>query len=550
MNGVAKDSSAAPPPVSFGVTPTSSSASLPLPTVSQLGSVSNSARGSASDLDLQQLGTDDPTVPLTLRADQLTAAEAKTYLRWYNDIVVRRGTNIIRMEDVFNFLRNFEITAQTKHLLARIFKEVTSLNVGTFFALLRVISHTLLGQQPMRKFILSPAPIPKPKSILSAKRVQDVEEEEEEDEPRPKDKFDLDSFTQMLMTGETPKKKKKVGRRRIKFSDQVSVEPAMPKPVEPVKIDLSLPMDQLLKTMPHHAHNETPTIVVNEEEELKDMHMDRFQNIKNVDSALIHGTPSNIPSIFFDEMNNSPGMVSPQMEYPEPLAPSHTGPVRLMSPSHTGPVAFPSMMNGYISPNYEVNPSQALAPTMTGSLSSSMRNTQATSSPQNGATLAPPAPPQRRLRSSSSPNPVEHATVTLEQFANATMPSQAPQQQYQPHNTLPPPPPPPPQRIASPNRIASPSAPAPPPSRRRGVSHPPPVPPGRSTPSPSFQQQQQYPQQHQYEQPPALPPKTPLNGYSPYGQNNANGSGSAVDILDNLKALQNEVDRMNIYQQR
>lgn len=124
-------------------------------------------------------GSDTPedlSVPLTLRADELSAEEAKTYLRWYNDIVVRRGTNLIRLEDVFAFMRNFSIPEPVRAALSRIFTSVTSLNVGEFFALLRLISHSILGQKPKRALIKDPAPIPKPRSILSAKRVQDADD--------------------------------------------------------------------------------------------------------------------------------------------------------------------------------------------------------------------------------------------------------------------------------------------------------------------------------------------------------------------------------------
>lgn len=601
LNGVAAESSSsarasgltpspAPPPVSFGLTPNSSSASLPLPTVSHLGSLNNSTANSTVDLSRTVNngsstalagGSDTPedlSVPLTLRADELSAEEAKTYLRWYNDIVVRRGTNLIRLEDVFAFMRNFSIPEPVRAALSRIFTSVTSLNVGEFFALLRLISHSILGQKPKRALIKDPAPIPKPRSILSAKRVQDADDQED-DVPangKPKDKFDLDSFTEMLMTGETPRKKKKnrKGHRRIQFSDQVSVEPTRTSQVEPVKIDLSLPMDQLMKSMPK---KEAPTVVVSEDDDLPDVPVDTFQHIKNVDSALIHGTPSNIPSVFFDEVYRSP---SPNVEQPDPMIPNITGPVRLLSPSHTGPgiplhasstgpnMNSHSMIDGLLSPNYEALRSQAaLSPSMTGSLTSSMRShqqqvqqQQQTHVPQR--LLSPPVPPARRARSLSQPEAVGH--VTLEQLAQATLPHETSQHSLKP-------PMPPPERMASPNRVSSPLAPAPPPPRRRGMSltqqQQQPAPPSRSTPSPSLQQQQEQQQlngfaQHflpdppqQYsngvQQAPALPPKIPMvqnTSNNPYGGHLTANSGSAVNILDDLKALQNEVDRLHLYQ--
>jgi hypothetical protein len=388
--------------------------------------------------------------------------------------------------------------------------------------------------------IQKPAPIPKPKSILSAKRVQEPEEDEEPKETT----LDLDSFTQMLMTGETPRKKK-MGQKRIKFSDQVSIEPTMPKQVQPVKIDLSLPMDQLMKNMPNKQQEP-----INEEEELKDIQVDRFQNIKNVDSALIHGTPSNIPSIFFDEVLS--GTSSPSLEQPTPLAPNHTGPVRLLSPSHTGPV---TMTNGlqesmnvdyFSSRNHHIDSSHSLQPTRTGSLSSSVRQSSPlyqSSSPMHNT---PPPPPERRLRYSSSPQPADHQ-VTLEQLAQATLPN----------NNLTPAPPPP--RITSPNRQPSPMTPAPPPPRRRGSSQPPLPPPNiRSVSSPLYAQQNSYPQQNSViqqngdQQRPPLPPKiarnNTTNSHDPYPMyQQQNRSGSTGNILNDLKRLQNEVDRLSLH---
>ncbi|ONH66637.1 Protein SCD5 [Cyberlindnera fabianii] len=595
--GLKSDSDLPPPPVSFGVTPTSSTSSLNINTQGEAPERTPTPQETAEDLN----------VPLSLRADQLTRDEAKTYLRWYNDIVVRRGTNLIRIDDVFQFLRNFSISEHSRELLIRIFREVNALNIGEFFAFLRVIAHTILGQTPMRRLISQPAPIPKPKSILSAKRMKDVEEDDDNDEGELShssatgqgQSFDLDSFTQMLLTGQNPdqqhKKKKKGPTKRIKFSDQVSVEPSAPKNVEPVKIDMSLPMDQLLNRMP--KKDTQSTTPVNEEEELKEMgdSFSNFQHVKNVDSALIHGTPSNIPSIFFDEVNNpSPRVQSPSPDQAGlrplapnhtgpvlPMAPNHTGPVRLLSPNHTGPVPFtnsllqPNMtgtsspQNGYLSPNY-TGTVEGMQPSITGTLSPRVP------SPRNQT----PVPPQRRSRSASSPVPGERH-VSLEQLEQAAMsntpvtsnPSPSSQQQNLAAPTLAEL-----QAQQQTQRISSPNAPAPPPPRRRGASQPPPPPPPRSSgPSPI---------------PPPLPPKIQLTGTEPqsgYNQNNnylqpqstgyiqpqstgypqyqqqqqqqqqqTNGFAhdgqynhnirSATDILGDLKALQTEVDRLQYYQ--
>lgn len=530
LNIVASDSAAPAPLVSFG--------GSPVPPAEEK-SVTLLANGSSGDQEEEQ------SPPLSLRADELTHEEARTYLRWYNDIVVRQGSNKIQLDDVFAFLRNFRLQDGTRQILRRIFASLTQLGLGEFFALLRVVAHTLLGQRPVRHLIAQPAPIPQPRSILSVKRVQ----EEEEEAGATETKFDLDSFTQMLMTGEQPRKKK-AGQKRIKFSDQVSVEPTKPVTVEPVRLDKNLPMEQLLKQQRESQHARQLQLQQQaqpEEEVEKD---DRFSHI-SVDSALIHGHSANIPSVFFDRSATSSPMTDQSIRL---LSPNHTGPVLPMSSGISG---GQSMMNGYLSPNYEPDTSR-LQPTMTGSLSASMRSGM---SPP-----APPAPPARRARSASSP---EH--VTLEQLAMATMRPTAPPRISSltaPSRSL----------MSSPTshtstlipsstggpsiRLTSPNPAPPPPPKRRGVSQPPPV-PIRATPSPISR--------------PPLPPKTPLDGYNGshggsynehnnnnYNTNNSisnggnngnypyafqqNGSGSTVEILDDLKALQNEVDRLQMNQ--
>ncbi|CCH45304.1 hypothetical protein BN7_4886 [Wickerhamomyces ciferrii] len=615
--GLSSDSNLPPPPVSFGVTPTSSTSSVNL--VQQNGQQQQQQpQGNGVDFqrpvpppppsqskseDVLSKPTyieddEDLAVPLSLTIEQLTKDEAKTYLRWYNDIVVRKNTKLIRLSDVFNFLNNFNILDQNRSILEKIFRSCTSLNIGEFFALLRLISHTILGTGiPSRKLIKVPAPIPKPKSILSKKRMNDLENGDDDNDNEfmnkltsntgsDASKFDLDSFTQFILTGERPeerqKKKKKNGlSKRVKFSDEVSVEPSA-EAAEPVNFDLTLPMDQLLgrynKPKPQPSPESSGKI--NEDEELHEMkdQFDHFKNVKNVDSALVHGTPANIPSIFFDhEMGNS-NNGSPRVSSPDPssqfrlLSPNHTGPVRPLPPNHTGPVLSPGMLqpnttgggdmflnslltnqsqhqqqapppptmqplqqqhtNGQLAPNYTgLNQSQ-LQPTMTGSLSSQMRQNfnpdyrAGSASPNLGNNLSVPQPPQSRQRSASSPIPFDPNSLHV--------PQQQQQQQQQQRAPSPitssrsPPPPPPPRSRA--NTL---SAPPPPPSRNSnpGPALPPKIPMNNSqSPSPSLYQQQQ-------------------QGFnaSPYGQRNDSVSSSTADILGDLKALQSEVDKIQYY---
>lgn len=607
--GLSSDSNLPPPPVSFGVTPTSSTSSVDLVSQQQQQhqrekSTSLSQKSQSEDnlatAQPSYVETDaDTSVPLSLTVDQLTKDEAKTYLRWYNDIVVRRNTKLIRLKDVFNFLSNFKLNEHVRNILERIFRSCSTLNIGEFFALLRLISHAIMGQIiPARRLIKEPAPIPKPKSILSRKRMNDVENDDDDNDKEGSNnegndnnpittaaaaasnadssKFDLDSFTQFILTGERPgtedsslrRRKKNALSKRVKFSDEVSVEPSAEASSPPVNLDLTLPMDQLIGRFPKHEPKHEKNI--NEEEELKEMQdsFDHFKNIKNVDSALIHGTPANIPSIFFDnemsQNNNSPRVASPDpSSQVRLLSPNHTGPVNtqgLLPPNHTGPAGNSGLLqptttgggdeflnsllspnnttghqqqqslphsNGYLSPNYTGQANEApLQPTMTGSVAPSMRQSfglnqrvsSASPSFGNSNNLSVPMPPQSRQRSLSSPIPFD---PSLQQRVTSPISS-----------TRSPPPPPPPRARA--NTTTS-QAPPPPPSRNShpGPALPPKIPmQNTSSPSPSFYQQQQQPFQQN----------------NPYVHNNDSTSSSTADILGDLKALQSEVDRLQYYQ--
>lgn len=606
--GLSSDSNLPPPPVSFGVTPTSSTSSVDLVSKNGLQHQNQQKNEPSQPPPLapksqseDNLATQpayveteaDVSVPLSLTVDQLTKDEAKTYLRWYNDIVVRRSTKLIKLHDVFKFLSNFKLSTHVRDVLERIFRSCVTLNIGEFFALLRLISHAILEQRiPSRRLITHPAPIPKPKSILSRKRMNDVVNDDNDDndtnasltitpnntEGPDASKFDLDSFTQFILTGHRPgdesprRKKKNAVSKRVKFSDEVSVEPSA-EAAAPVNLDLTLPMDQLLGRFPKPQPG--PEKHINEDEELKEMQdsFNHFKNIKNVDSALIHGTPANIPSIFFDnEMatnNNSPRVASPDpSSQVRLLSPNHTGPVNaqgLLPPNHTGPGTNPNLLqpmstgggdqflnsllspnsaeqrpispsNGYLSPNYTGQTNQVpLQPAMTGSLSSAMRDNfgnqrVSSASPSfgnngntNSDSLHVPAPPQSRQRSASSPISFDPNSMNV---AN----------QQAPQNRVPsplassrsPPPPPPPRARAS----TVTQAPQPPPSRNSqpGPALPPKIPVNSS--SPSYYQQPSFEERNNH----------------PYAHNNDSSSSSTADILGDLKALQSEVDRLQYYQ--
>ncbi|GME77467.1 unnamed protein product [Ambrosiozyma monospora] len=213
--------------------------------------------------------------------------------------------------------------------------------------MMRLLAHALRGEPLNTALIKVTAPIPKPISIMSRKRLKDENDNDDldtnEHNAGPEKKLDLDSFTQFLLTGERPSPKKKAkNSKKVKFSDQVGIEPtpaAVPEATAASNtIDFSLPMDQLLERMKGGNGSNvlkpvvTQPIEENEEEELKDMQdsINHFQHV-TVDSASIHGTPSTIPSIFFNPMNNSPNVdLSPQVTgssapVMQPLAPNLTG---------------------------------------------------------------------------------------------------------------------------------------------------------------------------------------------------------------------------------
>ncbi|KAL6449802.1 SCD5 Protein SCD5 [Candida maltosa Xu316] len=431
--------------------------------------------------DVAALKYTDESIPLSLTAQELTLQESKTYMRWYSDILARTNSRTVSMKDVFNFLNNFKIPQEVKDKINKIFfKILSSINIGEFFALLRLISHALQGQEPVRNLIKIQAPVPTPPSILSKKRQKDDDDDDEEDH-RNQQPLDIDSFTQFLLTGERPsvnKRSKKL--KSVKFSDQIDVHDASlispsesPLPMDNQTLDYSLPMDQLLSRMKKPDEEE--------KEVLKDMEsqMNHFQHLNTVDTMSVGGTPYLQPNMTGPAQMTR--MFSPS---PEPLRPNVTGPAdmaRMFSPpSQYGQYQEPNLTND--NNNYNNNDNGAPPKISLSAFSSQMTGSTLENTIQNsGHSSLAPIPPPSRLRSSSSPLP-----------------------------NKPVPPPPPPSRR---NRVASSSQPQQP-------------------------QQQQYPVSSDNSVPPPLPPKIAVNDI--YSTNN----DSTANILDDLKALQEEVDKI------
>jgi hypothetical protein len=255
------------------------------------------------------------------------------------------------MTDIYNFLVNFKLSPELKENLNRLYsKTIHSINVGEFYAVLRIISHCLNGKSFSRKLIKVSAPIPTPPSILSKKR-QNSDEEDDEDEEADSQgiggangpnsngnsedslkPLDLDSFTQFMLTGQRPdekpnKRKKKL--KSVKFSDQVvtgvleTTNQPSPLPQSPPnELDYSLPMDQLLSRISNQSTGSGQSGAQDDEEQqiLQDMgpQLNHFQNLNSVDTASIDGVPASI------HLANSNSASTDQL-----LQPNMTGPAQM-----------------------------------------------------------------------------------------------------------------------------------------------------------------------------------------------------------------------------
>ncbi|GAV29745.1 hypothetical protein PMKS-003247 [Pichia membranifaciens] len=269
------------------------------------------------------IADNDSSIPLSLALNDMSQKELKTYLRWYENIQERKTTNkTVTLEDVFLFMQNFRIPQQIKERMKMVFtKWSNSLNIGQFFALMRLLAHALLGEPLARSLIKVSAPVPRPISILSRKR-KERSTTSSNDTPvlstpdEPKKKLDIDSFTEFILTGERPSFKhtqsSSKSHKKVKFSEIVSFSPPpqsgeegpQPQPEIPMMmhlpqqhvLDFSLPMDQLLDRLKAESTgtpeaNQSPIQpqlqqqplkpqpTENEEEVLKDVQMDTFKNI-------------------------------------------------------------------------------------------------------------------------------------------------------------------------------------------------------------------------------------------------------------------------------
>lgn len=361
----------------------------------------NNATDSQHNEDGYVEANEDLQVPLSLSQLQLTHEEMRTYLRWYKYITTRTHGKLVRLSDVFKFLHNFNITDKLKERIVTIFRTCkNSLNIGQFFAVLRLIS-LAVGRAilPTRRMILEKATVPKPKPILNSQTDGEVYEEVDEEEGtgnKPDDsKVDFDSFTSLLLTGKSTRKrirrriKNAVFRnKKVRFSEHITFqEPQQENIHEPQQesvaidssttseegpLDLSLPMDQLLKVMAKRKEHNTSLIskvpteqqeTEEEKEELRDMQdsLSHFKQIRGPDSASL------IPAAYL-ESNGSMG-VTPQQLPLEPLKPTSTG-----SANHFMRQEYNA---DYGTQNFSNQPvMEPLKPTATGSANYLMRSHQ------------------------------------------------------------------------------------------------------------------------------------------------------------------------------
>ncbi|KAG7663968.1 uncharacterized protein J8A68_002529 [[Candida] subhashii] len=521
--------------------------------------------------------TDDTSIPLSLTAQELTYQESKTYMRWYSNILARTNSRTITMNDVFNFLNNFKLSKEVKEKICKMFSKILySINIGEFFALLRVISHALSGKEPSRSLIKIQAPVPTPPSILSKKRQNDDEDHDDRDndinesatelngsENGSQDSnkpLDIDSFTQFLLTGERPdelrKKRKSKKLKSVKFSDQIDVHDSSfanspsgsPRPQE--QLDYSLPMDQLLNRMksqpgPSQLSQEQEQEMDEEEKEvLKDMasQINHFQNLHSVDTASIGGVPS---SLHFHDGYSNDNLLQPNMTGPAQMAHmmSPSPEPDLLQPNMTGP----NQMAQYINRTND-NPSP-LRPNVTGPVDMARifapGNGQQQSQDQQQQSSQSQSGPKVSLQAFTSQmtgntmeNTLQNAKIGQDMEALSKPLLQAPIPPVRQRSVSSPMPQTPQISITVPNDrngLHSPQVPPPVPPRSPLGRGPPPPPPSRrrnTTASSNV--------------PPPLPPKVPHEAPASNGGGlySTGGNDSTANILDDLKALQEEVDRI------
>ncbi|ODQ82491.1 hypothetical protein BABINDRAFT_5450 [Babjeviella inositovora NRRL Y-12698] len=524
-------------------------------------------------------------VPLSLTVSQLSPLEARTYLRWYGNILSRSlavssqypeglKKTTIALAEIWTFFTNFKLQNWLKERLEQLFlKYRDSLNVGQFFALLRMVGHYYLDdcvEASIDKTVIQrPAPIPKPIGILSTaeanKRKRDLSPEPE---PKPDSApLDLDSFTRFMLTGVNPQESRK--KKAVKFSEMLVTGSDTPES-QSSSIDLSLPMDQLLGQANGNANftlNHPVTMMnspheTREEEAkiLKEMspEIHNFDQVSSIDSMSLGGKPANVGYSFLSFSNDSDMDLTQDTDFSDlkPLKPNMTGPnemrslgidykslhksqiqafqqdAQLLKPNRTGPNDMQSMgvdyqalrnLQGLSTPSFFVDQSQ---PSQIPVL-------------QRHRSLSSPMPSQisernhslhldflNSITSSINPSPAIHSPLRnvsspLELIRGNQGPNQAfSQGSNQAFSQMD-------QPFAefSPQKNGGLAPPPPPPRSRRMTASP--------VLSPMF--------------PPPPPPRRNVpSQQSPYGYQNATATGSGSELLDDLARLKQDLERIKL----
>lgn len=498
----------------------------------------------AHSVELFPLSDDDDSVPLSLTAQELTLAESKTYMRWYSDILLRTNAPTICLADIFSFLNNFKLTQAAKDQICRIFHRImNSINIGEFFAVLRVIAHALIGDEIKRQMIKIAAPPPVPPLILSKKRQNDDNDLDAastvSQELKP---LDIDLFSQFILTGERPEEKK--GRKKqksVKFSDQVVTHDELPlmlptpqPQAQPVDYQQML-MDQLLRM---RLQQQQPQ-AMGEQEQMMDSQANSYQNMNNVDNSQ-QQLPENL--------------LQPNMTGPAQMAQYLHEEQKLLQPNMTGPAQMAKLFEGPTQPSQRITESdmsrifganepdisaprislQSFTSQMTGTTQENTMHNADMASPYNQQHLSffnptshhdstnTPIPWPETNRNQNQPQ-MASQTQAQNQFQSQFMPPQPPASRQRSMLL--------PQQtegvygasLGVPQRPQQSRTPPPPPPRRRNVSY--------------------------SEQPPALPPKIELSYAPPPAGWNAGPpapqrTDSTSNILDDLKALEEEVNKI------
>ncbi|KAH3902874.1 Scd5p SCDLUD_000469 [Saccharomycodes ludwigii] len=316
---------------------------------------------------------------LSLTPYQLSLNEAKTYLRWYNNILIRKHSNIIRLVDIFKFLQiNFPISESVKQAIEALFHFCKdNLKIGQFYAVLRLISHALMEKiSPSVNLLGLEAPALRPKSILNKNKVQELYEEVADD-PGSDQKFDFDNFASLLLTGKSHRVRrvvvdsdgKQVSAKKVRFSEKLETfqeEPGMSQEAPTFnydinlvgsngangKTDLSLPMDQLLKKINANTQPESQE----EKEVLADMKdsLKHFQNLPKIDSVTL-----GIPNQFIPNGTSTNNYQQLNSGILQPLKPTATGSANHLFEQEHKPIITNDLSGGSVL--------QPLKPTATGS---------------------------------------------------------------------------------------------------------------------------------------------------------------------------------------